>query len=97
MKSLIITLLIAGAIFLAYDLFIAAPETREVFSTPTAAFDPIASIPIETPPVDPLAITAPPEVLKQIEQLESAPVIINKSIAPDTVVQGEAPRIELQK
>lgn len=92
MKSLIITLLIAGGLFLAFDLFVAAPEAREVFSKPAEAYDPIASIPVETAPVDPLAITAPPEVTRQIEQLESLPEPKTDTIAPATVVQGEAPR-----
>jgi hypothetical protein len=42
--------------------------------------------------VDPLAVTASPEVSKQIEQLESLPVPDPQAIAPATVVQGEAPR-----
>ncbi|CAN5906243.1 hypothetical protein BH11VER1_BH11VER1_07530 [soil metagenome] len=97
MKSLLITLLITGGLYLAYDLFVAAPETREVFSKPAEAYDPLAGISLETPPVDPLAITAPPEVSRQIEQLESIPAPKEPTIAPATVVQGEAPRLELSR
>lgn len=94
MKSLIITLLISGGLYLAYDLFVAAPETREVFSRPAEAYDPLASVPLEAPPSDPLAITTPPEVAKQIEQLESLPTAKTPTIAPATVVQGEAPAVK---
>lgn len=92
MKSLIITFLIAGGLFLAFDLFVAAPETREVFSKPAETYDPISDIQVSLPPVDPLAVTAPPEVSRQIEQLESQPEPKATTIAPATVVQGEAPR-----
>lgn len=94
MKSLLITFLITGGLFLAYDLFVAAPEEREVFSKPVAVQDPLAGLNLEAPPVDPLAIAAPPEVTRQIEQLESQPAPKAPTIAPATVVQGEAPRIE---
>lgn len=100
MKSLLITFLITGVLFLAYDLFIAAPESRDVFTPPAETAEVIANLPVEAPPADPLAGIIAPSVSKQIEQIETKPDTVPNSVSPTTiapasVVQGEAPKIDL--
>lgn len=93
MKSLLITVLIVGSLILFFDLFVAPPAERDVFSPPAETYDPIASIPDTAPPADPLANISP-EISQKIEQFETQPLPEVKSNTPAMGVKGEALRAE---